>query len=58
MTTFMDSKEKVKDVETSAWILRYVTPVPVAWSKCHAKVFYFPQGHAEHISAESPPSIS
>ncbi|KAF5737549.1 Auxin response factor 19 [Tripterygium wilfordii] len=50
MITFMDSKEKVKDVDKclDSQLWHACAGGMVQMPAVNAKVFYFPQGHAEH----------
>nr|AHK23089.1 auxin response factor [Dimocarpus longan] len=50
MTTFMDSKEKVKDMDKclDSQLWHACAGGMVQMPPVNSKVFYFPQGHAEH----------
>ncbi|PKI68138.1 auxin response factor 18-like [Punica granatum] len=52
MITFMDSKEKLKDVERTldSQLWHACAGGMVQMPPVNSKVFYFPQGHAEHAS--------
>ncbi|XVF76447.1 hypothetical protein PTKIN_Ptkin13bG0266800 [Pterospermum kingtungense] len=52
MITFMDTKEKVKEVEKclDSQLWHACAGGMVQMPSVNAKVFYFPQGHAEHAS--------